>query len=95
MFKIHKGNLNSSKILLLESNTHKIYKTEKPLIFAKLKSCLSEIKMDYLQKNLNKRIEWAENESDNSRKIVFDIEEMEIIDDKLIQDKLNLSLIHI
>ena len=74
--KIHKGHLSSSKLASLETATHKVFKTEKPDKFVKLKSCLE--KPERGKEEMKPRIEWMEKVADDSREIDFDILEVDI-----------------
>ena len=70
----------SSKIASLETQTHKIFSGSKPLNYVKLKSCLS----GRYNNKVKKRVEWHINETDDVRKVEFDVEEIKITSEDFI-----------
>jgi hypothetical protein len=74
--KIHKHYLTPFQLKGLETVTHKVFKTDQPSKFVKLRSCLAKIKVK--KKQNVKRVEWCMDEADTSRELRFDIQELHI-----------------
>jgi hypothetical protein len=82
--KIHKKNLSVAKLSSLESSTHKIFSTDKPLKFVKLRSCLLDKSQKENSKNVRQRVGWCLEETDDSRIVTFDVEEIMIEQEEMI-----------
>jgi hypothetical protein len=79
--RIHKGAIPGSKVASLETQTHKIFSTNKPSVFVKLKSCLG----GRYNIKVKKRVEWVSNETD-FRQIEFDVEEIKIESEEIEEE---------